>query len=138
MRNTVLIVDDDVNARIIAETLLRTRGLRVQSAVDGVSACEIVRRESPAVVVLDLALEGMNGFEIIRALRARFGILPPPEQPCIIAVSQRSDHHVERFALRLGADAFLHKPMAPREFVTTVERLLVVAAERNEMYVNAG
>jgi CheY-like chemotaxis protein len=138
MMKSVLIVDEDVNARIIAETLLRTRGLQVQSAMDGVEACEIVRREGPAVVVLDLGVPGMNGFEVIRSLRARFEMLPPAVQPRIVALSDRTDPDVGRFALRLGADAFLHKPTAPRQLISTVEHLMTVATHRPELHATAG
>ena len=62
----VLIVDDDVNARIIAETLLRTLGFTVRSALDGIEACDIVQTEGADVVVVDLELLGMNGWEVIR------------------------------------------------------------------------
>ena len=138
MTKSVLIVDEDVNARIIAETLLRTRGLRVHAAMDGVEACEIVRREGPAVVVLDLGVPGMNGFEVIRSLRARFEILPPAVQPRIVAVSDRTDPDVGRFALRLGADAFLHKPTAPQRLISTVEQLMTAAPQRHALHASAG
>jgi CheY-like chemotaxis protein len=121
---TVLIADDDVNAQIIAETLLRLRGFRVRRAADGAEACDIVRREEIAVVVLDLSLPGMNGFELLRRLRGRFGPLPLASEPRVLAVTSRQDPEVERFALRLGADAFLRKPLALPHFIRTVEQLV--------------
>jgi two-component system phosphate regulon response regulator PhoB len=126
VKDSVLIVDEDVNARIIAETLLQTRGLRVRSVGDGKEAYELVRREGAAVVLLDLALAGMNGLEVIRRLRGRFEALPLPHQPRIIVVSDRAEPEVERFALRLGADAFLHKPVAPARLIGTVENFLAL------------
>jgi CheY-like chemotaxis protein len=121
---TVLIADDDVNAQIIAETLLSLRGFHVRRAADGTEACDIVREEEIAVVVLDLSLPGMNGFELLRRLRGRFGPLPPGSTPRILAVTSRGDPEVERFARRLGADAFLRKPLVPLRFVTAVEQLV--------------
>lgn len=124
MKDGVLIIDEDVNARIIAETLLGTRGLHVRAASDGNEAYELIRREGAAVVLLDLALRGMNGLEVIRRLRGRFESLPLPSQPRIVVVSDRTEPEVERFALRLGADAFLRKPVAPARLIDTVEKLL--------------
>ncbi len=126
VKDSVLIVDEDVNARIIAETLLQTRGLPVRAVGDGMEAYELVRREGAAVVLLDLALSGMNGMEMIRRLRGRFEALPLPKQPRIIVVSDRPEPEVERFALRLGADAFLRKPVAPARLIATVESLLAL------------
>jgi CheY-like chemotaxis protein len=121
---TVLIVDDDVNAQIIAETLLRLRGLRVSLAGDGIEACDLVGQENFAVVVLDLNLPGMNGFELLRRLRGRFGSLRLSAEPRVLALTSRHEPEVEDFARRLGADAFLRKPLAPGQFVRTVERLV--------------
>ncbi len=123
MERTVLIADDDVNAQIIAETLLRLRGLEVRRAVDGLQACDVVRRDDVAVVVLDLNLPGMNAFELLRRLQGRFGPPPLPANPRILVVADRQEPEVERFVLRLGADAFLRKPLAPAQFIKTVEAL---------------
>ncbi len=128
MKDTVLIVDDDVNARIIAETLLQTRGLRVRSALDGLDACEIISREGAAVVVLDLELSGMNGWEVIRRLRGRFEAMRPRTSPRIVVTSNRTEPEIQRFALRLGADAFLRKPVVPVQLITTVEQLMAAGA----------
>lgn len=124
MSGTVLIVDDDVNARIIAETLLRLRGLQVLRADDGAEACERVCRGDIAVVVLELHLPGMNGFDVLRRLRGQSGSLQQPPALRILAVTSRREPEVERFALHLGADAFLQKPLAPGRFIRTVEELL--------------
>jgi CheY-like chemotaxis protein len=124
VNGSVLIVDADVNARIIAETLLRVRGLDVRSATDGPEACDIVQRDDISVVVLDLNLPGMNGFEVLRRLRSRFATPRLPSAPRVIVVTTRHEREVEHFALRLGADAFLRKPVEPREFIATVERLI--------------
>jgi CheY-like chemotaxis protein len=121
---TVLIADDDVNAQIIAETLLSLRGFRVRRAADGTEACDIVQEEEIAAVVLDLNLPGMNGFELLRRLRGRFGPPPLASRPRILAVTCRQDPEVERFALRLGADAFLRKPLRLPRFIRTVEQLV--------------
>jgi CheY-like chemotaxis protein len=137
MNHTVLIVDDDVNARIIAETLLELRGLRVRLATDGTEACEMVRREGAAVVVVNLSLPGMNGFEVLRRLRGRFETLRLPAQPRIVVTSDREEPEVERFALRLGADAFLRKPVAPNRFIAIVEQFIGQTAAGGALAVSS-
>src|SRR5262249_46093997 len=105
--SSVLIVDDDVNARIIAETLLRLRGISVRSADNGIDARDILQRDEVSVVVLDLNLPEMNGFEVLRRLRSRFGTPRLRAQPRVVVVTDRQEPEVEHFARRLGADAFL-------------------------------
>jgi two-component system sensor histidine kinase/response regulator len=124
VQGIVVIVDEDVNARIIAETLLQVRGIDARMAADGTEACEIVRRYGAAVVVVDLGSPGTNGIEAIRKLCGRFEALPLPAQPRIIALSSSQTPDLERFVLRLGADVLLRKPVVPAEFVLTVERLM--------------
>lgn len=128
MDPTVLVADDDVNAQIIAQTLLRLRGLQVRLAGDGSEASHLVRNEDIAVIVFDLDLPGLNGSELLRQIRTRFGWTPLRSRPRILAVTNRREAEVERFALRVGADAVLRKPLAPSQFIRTVERLVQQAA----------
>jgi CheY-like chemotaxis protein len=128
MKDIVLIVDDHVNARIIAQTLLESRGIKTCAAIDAHDACDILQRAGATIAVvvmsLDLAAQGMNGWELLRRLRGRFEGPPLPVQPRVVVVTNRTEPEAEHFARRLGADAFLRKPVPPREFVTTVERLM--------------
>ena len=128
MGSAVLIVDDDVNAQIIAETLLRLRGLAVRVARDAADACDIVAHEDVGVVMVDLNMPGLNGFEMLRHLRegSRAGTTPPR----IVVVTDRTAPEVERFGRRLGADAVLRKPLEPRQFIATVERLMPTGAQQ--------
>ncbi len=130
MSRTVLIVDEDVNAQIIAQTLLRLRGLNVRIAMDAAEACDIVAHEDVAVVVLDLSLPGMSGSELVRRLRSRVGAPQPVSGPRIIVVTDRQEPEVERFALRLGADAFLRKPFQPGRFIAAVENFVATPAHQ--------
>jgi DNA-binding response OmpR family regulator len=125
---TVLIVDDDVNAQIIAATLLRIRDFHVCLAGDGITACAVVQHEEVAVVVLDTSLLGMNGAELVHQLRGRTE--PLPTKPRILVVTGRQAPEVERSALRLGADAFLRKPLDPRQFIATVRSLSIGGTRR--------
>ena len=124
MSHTVLVVDDDVNARIIAATLLRVRGVEVRVAEDGIETCDILQREDIAILILELHLPGMNGFEVLRRLRGRFGRLRTSKAPRIMVVTNRQEPEVEHFVRRLGADAFMRKPVEPGQFIATVEHLI--------------
>ncbi len=123
MNETVLIVDEDANARIIAETLLRLRGLHVVCAKDGSEARDIVQCEGVAVVVIGLPDCGPHSLQSVQALRAQVVDLLSPAPP-IVVVAGRSDPEGYRDALRASADVFLRKPAEPKQFVAIVERLL--------------
>ncbi|MBP1685058.1 MAG: response regulator [Deltaproteobacteria bacterium] len=123
MNPTVLVADDDVNFQIIADTLLTLRDFRVRVAGDAAEAEVLLRQEPVAVVVVDLGLAGMNGFELLRRLNGRGGTQPLPNRPRTLVLTTRAEPEVERFALRLGAHAVLHKPLAPAVFIQTVEEL---------------
>jgi len=132
MKGTVLIVDEDAQARAVAESLLQSVGVAVRSATDGTTACEIFRCDRAAIMVLvvdlDPAVSGMNGWELLRVVQGRFGGLRLQARPQILAVSHRAEPAVERFARRLGAHAFFTKPIAPRPFIAGVTALMVAHA----------
>ena len=131
MRHTVLIADPDVDTSTIAAGLLRSRGLRVRTAVDGVEARDIVSGERHlVVVVLGLDLPGMNGFELLRLLRGRFGAPRLGNDTRIVAVSRRRELAAEQFALRLGADVFLRQPIPLVQFIRVIEKLVSRATPR--------
>lgn len=126
MNRTVLIIDEDVNAQIIAETLLRLRGLGVHIATYPAEAGEILAHEEVGVVVMDINGAGMNGFEVLHRLRVAAQTLPIP--PRLVVVTDRHEPELERIARRLGADAVLRKPMNHGQFIATVEELVDSAA----------
>jgi CheY-like chemotaxis protein len=125
---TVLLVNDDVNARIIEEALLEGRGLPVRAVADGYDACDQLARDGLGIAVLVIRLEinakGMNGWQLLRHLRSRFQPILPPVQPRTVVTTARQDLETAGFVKRLGADAVLQRPIAPRDFIDTVERLM--------------
>ena len=121
MKHSVLVLDEDVNARIIAETLLKIRGLHVLSARDGMEACDVVRCEGAAVVVLGVPNCDGDSLQLLRVLRAHSERFPPPR---IVVLAGRREAEGQRTALRSSADVFLHKPAKPAQFVAIVERLI--------------
>lgn len=123
MKDTVLIIDEDVSTRVIAESLLRIRGLRVLSARDGTEACDVVRCEGAAVVVVGLPNCDANSLQLLRILRAQFESFAFPT-PRIVVVAGRGGAEAQRDALRSSADVFLRKPPEPIQFVAIIERLM--------------
>ncbi len=126
MKDIVLIVDTDADNRIATEALLRVHGLRVLVATDEARLSDMATSGGAAVIVLDLAAFGMSGLEVLRQLRARFDMLRVP--PRLLVIADWAEPAIERLALRLGADAFLSKPVSPYQFVKTVEQLAAAAA----------
>lgn len=121
MRETVLIVNENANARIIAEALLQARGIAARSAEDATEAVEALDRDaSVGVLLLDLdeMSPGRSGWELLRQLRR---LSRPPR---VVVQSERREAETETFARRLGAEAFLRKPTAPEELLDTIGGML--------------
>lgn len=128
MKQTVLIVNENVNSRIIAETLLRSRGIAVRSAQDALEALDILERDGADVglvlVDLDEMSPGMSGWELMRGVRRRFGGPPLRLAPRVVVQSERAEPEAERFVRHLGAEAYLRKPTPPARLLDTVVGLL--------------
>lgn len=142
MNRNVLIVNENVNSRIIAETLLRSRGFGVRSAQDAVEALDILERDHVDVglllVDLDEMSPGMSGWELMRQVRRRFGGLPLRQAPLVLVQSQREDPEAERFVRHLGAQGFLRKPTSPAQLLDAVGGLLSSDEKRRRNQVAAG
>ncbi|MBK9051577.1 MAG: response regulator transcription factor [Chloroflexi bacterium] len=118
---TILVVDDEANIRELARMYLEKDGYRVLIAVNGQQALDTIRQQSPALVVLDLMLPGIDGWEVCRRVRATSN-LP------ILMLTARDDDIDKIVGLELGADDYLTKPFNPRELVARVRAILRRAA----------
>ena len=117
----VLLVDDvDDNRELYSEILLG-EGYEVVSAGDGCEAVEAVLRHHPAIVLMDLGMPVVDGYESTRRIRN----LPNIEQPYIVAVSAFADGTSQRKALAAGCDEFLAKPLFPRELTRRLDEILM-------------
>lgn len=116
-RQTVLVVDDERNIIELARLYLEQEGFTVEEARDGAEALEKIRTLKPAVVILDLMLPEVDGWEVCRRTRAK------SEVP-IIMLTARSDDVDKIVGLELGADDYLTKPFNPRELVARVKAIL--------------
>jgi DNA-binding NarL/FixJ family response regulator len=116
----VLIADGDAKSRSAAGGLLRSVGLAVIEASNGGEALATARRVNPPLVIMDVDLPHLSGYEVSRQLRAHFG-----DEIAIMFVSGDRVEPRDRVAgLYLGADDYLVKPFDPGEFLARVNRLL--------------
>ncbi len=114
---TILVVDDEPKIADLARDYLEHAGFAVRVAGNGEAALQLVRRERPDLVVLDLGLPGLDGLDVTRAIR-RDSNLP------VIMLTARDDELDKLLGLELGADDYLTKPFSPRELVARVRAVL--------------
>jgi DNA-binding response OmpR family regulator len=113
----VLIVEDDPDLLALEEAILSDAGYRVASAADGLEALERVEREMPGLILLDMRMPRMNGWEFAREFRARHGNV------CPIAVITAAENARLR-AQEIQADAWLEKPFDLDDVLALVARHL--------------
>ena len=119
--NTVLIVDDDSGTRSAIATILADAGYATREADSGADALRAARSEAPALVLLDVNLPGMCGYEVCRLLRDEFG-----DQFPIVFVSGARTESFDRVAgLLLGANDYISKPFREDERLARVQSLLL-------------
>ncbi|HTD47141.1 MAG TPA: response regulator transcription factor [bacterium] len=114
---SILVVDDEPRIVKIARDYLERAGFRVQTAGDGRSVLPMVRSTKPDLIVLDLALPGMDGLDVARTIRKE------SEVP-IIMLTARADEADRLIGLELGADDYIVKPFSPKELVARVRAVL--------------
>ncbi len=113
----VLLVEDDAVLADGLQRVLSGHGMQVELARDGRLADELLQRNPPAVAVLDIGLPGIDGFEVVRRLRARGGVTP------VLLLTARDAVEDRVRGLELGADDYLVKPFATAELVARVRAL---------------
>jgi two-component system, OmpR family, alkaline phosphatase synthesis response regulator PhoP len=118
----ILVVDDDEKIRIFVEELLVRMGYKVLLATDGQEALQILRAEKPLLIVLDLAMPRMHGFEVCRKIRADSS--PEIASIKIIVVSAKNYPVDMKMATEVGADVYLVKPFGLQELRDAVSKLL--------------
>jgi CheY-like chemotaxis protein len=114
----VLVVDDHAPMRLVCRTALERAGLSVIEAADGAEAVAVIRAEQPDLLVLDVRLPGLSGWEVAAAL----SVDPSMNRIPIVFISAFGER--ER-AIEIGGGDFLSKPFDPTALVASVMRLLV-------------
>jgi len=116
----ILTVDDETNIRRLLQVNLQRAGYRVTMACDGVEALESISLERPDLVVLDVMMPRMDGFEVLRRLRMDAATA---DLPVIMLTAKAQDADVFR-GWQSGADCYLTKPFNPTELLVFVKRVL--------------
>jgi DNA-binding response OmpR family regulator len=114
---TVLVVDDERNVTQLVRLYLTSDGFHVETATNGQEALEKSHTVHPDIVVLDLGMPGMDGWEVCRRLRVESDVP-------IIMLTARTDDVDKIVGLELGADDYVTKPFNPRELVARIKAVL--------------
>jgi signal transduction histidine kinase len=117
--STVLIVDDDPTARETLVAILEGEGYDIQQAKDGLQALQILKQLQPDLILLDVMMPAMDGFEVCRRIRAT----PPLAEVPIILLTALDDRDSLLSGIESGADDFLSKPPDRRELVARVRTI---------------
>lgn len=114
---TVLVVEDELKIARLVKEYLSEAGFDVLTAASGPAAVTAARSEKPDLVVLDIGLPGMDGYDVTRAIRST-------SSTPIVMLTARSDETDRIIGLELGADDYVVKPFSPREVVARVKAVL--------------
>jgi DNA-binding response OmpR family regulator len=124
MTKTVLIADDEPNILISLEYLMKREGYRVVVAHDGQEACELIAREHPDMVLLDVMMPKKTGFDVCHEIRANAAF---KTMPILLLTAKGRDTDVAK-GLALGANDYMTKPFSTKELAQKVRDLLEAAA----------
>ncbi len=118
--STVLVVEDSLSQQKMIAELLQGSGLSVIVAGDGVEALEQVQGHHFDLVILDIIMPRMNGYEVCRRLKGD----SKTQNLAVVMCSIKKEEFDRYWGMRQGADAYISKPFLPQELVGTVKQLL--------------
>lgn len=116
----ILVVDDETYIVELVKFNLEKEGFRVVVAYDGLSAIQMVSEELPDLIILDIMLPNMDGFEVCRVLRQQ----PAYNRIPIVMLTAKAEEFDTVLGLEIGADDYIKKPFSPREMVARVKARL--------------
>jgi DNA-binding response OmpR family regulator len=116
----VLVIEDSPSVRRLIEVCLRVLDVNVSSAVDGVTGLDQISATDPHVVVLDIGLPGLDGWEVLSQLREN----PTSAEVKVLVLTAHAQPEMADRAAEGGADAFMTKPFRPIDLRVQVENLL--------------
>jgi DNA-binding response OmpR family regulator len=130
MEKTILVVEDDAGIRVVLQDALTSQGYHVETAEDGQKGLEMAKQLKPDLIILDVMLPMMDGFEICKTIRKE-GIVSP-----IMMLTVKDEEVDKVLGLELGADDYVTKPFSLKELTARVKALLRrVEDYQNEMSV---
>ncbi|MEE2791404.1 MAG: response regulator transcription factor [Acidobacteriota bacterium] len=119
-KGRIFVVEDDADIAELVAHHLRREGFEIEVFHSGSDVMELVRQQPPDLVVLDLMLPGLSGFEICRMMRGEAAIATVP----IIMLTARTEEEDRVHGFELGADDYLTKPFSPRELTARIRAVL--------------
>jgi len=125
MNERILVIEDDPGALRLAQYVLQYEGYEVLTATNGLAGLKKARSEQPDLVILDVMLPGVDGFEICHRLRAE----PQTAQLPILMLSAKAQAVDLAMGLKVGADDYLSKPTDAAEIIRRVKKLLAGKAK---------
>jgi two-component system phosphate regulon response regulator PhoB len=117
---TILLADDEANLRILVRTTLDVAEYLIIEATDGTTALELTRQQRPDLLVLDWMMPGLNGIDVVQALRQD----PTTAHIPIIMLSARGQATDQERGRSMGISAYLVKPFSPLELLRSVQEIL--------------
>jgi two-component system OmpR family response regulator len=135
--NKILVVEDDLNLLATLKYNLQKEGFEVTTAIDGLEAVEAARREKPELIILDIMLPEMGGFEVCRILRKDMTVP-------ILMLTAKAEETDKIVGLEIGADDYMTKPFSMRELLARIRAMLrrvemkelPLAEERTSLKIN--
>ncbi len=127
----ILVIDDDPIATKLTEYTLEQESYHVLTATNGLEGLKMAQQEEPDLIILNVMLPGMDGFEVCRRLRAA----PETARSPILMLSGRAQQSDIATGFKMGADEYLTKPTEPSEIIRAVESLLVGKAPANSRII---
>jgi twitching motility two-component system response regulator PilH len=118
--NEVLLVEDSQAEREYIAGILKNNGIKVIIACDGIEALEKIGKSSPDLVLLDIVMPRMNGYEVCRKLKSD----PKTKSVPIVMYSLKKQEFDRYWGMKQGADAYLAKPVKENELISTIKHLL--------------
>jgi DNA-binding response OmpR family regulator len=120
MQKVILVVEDEPNILDPLEFLLERNGLTVDSVVDGAAACRRLEETTPDLILLDVMIPNIDGFEVLRTVRARY---TRDELP-VVMLSAKGQEADRLKAQALGANDFITKPFSNEDLIRRIRRHL--------------
>lgn len=117
MAEKILVVEDEISLQETLAYNLRRQGYSVETAGDGPTALDMARRDRPSLIILDIMLPGMDGFEVCRILRQEMNTP-------VLMLTARDDEIDRVVGLEVGADDYMVKPFSMRELMARVKAML--------------
>lgn len=120
MARWILVVDDDDDLRQLLGTVLRHEGFEVREAASGYEALARMRESAPVMVLLDIMMPELDGFDVCRRLKADQRLASVP----VVFVTALDDSAQRKLAFTLGAEDYINKPIGPRDLMVRLRGVM--------------